>query len=63
VANLAASRVEARKERRLRASQADAYFSLDYELKEARICRKAANFVPPEQIDLSAVADPQGAAL
>jgi len=59
IANLTASRVALRKERKMRIFQSDAYFSVDYEAREAKIYRKAANFVPPEKIDLSLVDDPK----
>jgi len=59
IANLTASRVATRRERKMRVFQADAYFSLDSEAREARIYRRSADFVPPEQIDLSKVDDPK----
>lgn len=37
--------------------QADGYFLLDYEAKEAKIYCKAPDFVPPEETDLSTVGD------
>jgi len=62
IANLTASRVASRRERKMRIFQADAYFSLDYEAREAKIYRKAAGFAAPEQIDLSHVEDPKALA-
>lgn len=59
IASLTASRVAAKRERKMRVFQADAYFSLDSEAKEAKIYRRPADFVPPEQIDLSKVDDPR----
>jgi len=59
VANLTASRVASKRERKLRIFQADAYFSLDLEARDAKIYRRPADFVPPEEIDLSRVEDPR----
>jgi len=58
IANLTASRVAVSKQRKMRIFQADAYFSLDYEARKAKIYRKAADFVPPENVDLANVDDP-----
>jgi len=58
IANLTASRVAAKRERKLRIFQSDAYFSLDFAAKEAKIYRRPADFVPPEEIDPASIEDP-----
>jgi len=40
IANVTASRVSAKRERKLRIFQADAYFSLDFDLRQVRLCRR-----------------------
>ncbi len=59
IANLTASRVAAKRERKMRIFQPDAYFSLDSDAGEAKIYRRSADFVSPEQVDLSRVKDPK----
>jgi len=59
VANLTASRVATRRERKIRIFQSDAYFSLDSDAKRAVIYRRPADFPRPEEIDLAAVPDPK----
>jgi len=46
VANLTASRVALGKVRRIRVFQPDAYVSLDYDARQARLMRRAADFSP-----------------
>ena len=46
VGNLTASRVALKKARRIRVFQPDAYISLDYEARQGRVLRRAADFSP-----------------
>jgi len=59
IANLTASRVATKRERKIRIFQSDAYFSLDSDAKRAMVFRRSKNFPQAEQIDLSKVEDPK----
>jgi predicted dehydrogenase len=59
IANVTASRVSLKRERKLRVFQADAYFSVDFDQRQVRVCRReTADDGPPslsfEQIDVPA---------
>ncbi|MBI1853471.1 MAG: Gfo/Idh/MocA family oxidoreductase [Planctomycetes bacterium] len=63
VANLTASRVSARTERKIRIFSEDCYVSLDYEKKHGVVYRKSRELregtIHPESIDPKTVTDPQ----
>jgi predicted dehydrogenase len=63
IANVTASRVAMKRERKIRFFQADAYVSVDYDAKHVRICRRLESGEGMPQIEADEQQFPQGDAL
>ncbi|MGH7894401.1 MAG: Gfo/Idh/MocA family protein [Candidatus Binatia bacterium] len=60
VANVTASRVSLKRERRLRIFQADAYFSVDFEQRQVRVCRREAGNGGRPSLSFEQLSVPEG---
>jgi predicted dehydrogenase len=63
IANITASRVSLKRERKLRIFQSDAYFSVDFDLRQVRVCRRETDGGGHPSLSFEQLEAPSGDAL
>lgn len=63
IADITASRVSVKRERKLRVFQQDAYFSVDFDERRARICRRVPSADGPPALEFQEIETQEGDAL
>jgi len=63
ISNITASRVSLKRERKLRIFQSDAYFSVDFDLRQVRVCRRETDGGGHPSLSFEQLEAPSGDAL